>query len=119
MRVLIVDDSLLAEHAIKSYFTKLGHEVVGMSKTGEAALEAYKNESSIDIVTVDAIMPGMSGPEFIKELNQYNTSTGRKPKIIMISSEQISNEVRLGITVDKYLVKPITLDKIEVALREL
>jgi len=118
VRVLIVDDSLLAEHALKSYFMKLDHEVIGLAKTGEIGQEMYE-EYEPDLVTVDAVMPGMSGQDYIKYLNKKEKEKGKKTTILMISSDEISEEEASQIRVDKYLVKPITLDKMRQALEEI
>jgi len=66
MDVLIVDDSILANHALKGYFTKLGHNVVGIAKDGQQGMDLFSTHKP-QIVTVDAIMPGnISGVDFIK-----------------------------------------------------
>ncbi|MCH8906390.1 MAG: response regulator [Candidatus Heimdallarchaeota archaeon] len=72
MKVLIVDDSLLANHALKSYFDKLGHEIVGLAKSGEEA-KTMLHETTPDIVTVDSVMPGISGTELIQFINQNDS----------------------------------------------
>ena len=101
MKVLIVDDSLLAEHAIKSYFDKLGYSEIYLAKNGEIAKEMY-SELNPDIITVDAVMPGISGVDFIKYVNQKRPDNS---KIIMISSDELPNEDKSRIRVDKYLIK--------------
>lgn len=116
--VLIVDDSLLAEHALKSYFVKLGHNVVGLAKNGEKGKELFI-EFKPDLVTVDAIMPGISGQEFIKYLNSQDQKLGLETKILMISSDIIGPAERSTMRVDSYLTKPITLKKLEEVLNEL
>ena len=118
LKILIVDDSLLAEHALKSYFERLGHKVVALAKTGEIGREKFL-ETSPDLVTVDEVMPGMSGTEFIKFLNEQEKKTGKQTKILMISSDQLTDEVKESIRVDKYLLKPITLEKVRETLTSL
>ena len=118
MKVLIVDDSLLAEHALRNYFIKLGHDVVGMARNAKTGKQMYRDLNP-DIVTVDAIMPGESGPEFIAHINQIESQNGNRSKIIMISSDTISNDVKARIRVDSYIEKPVTMSKIEDTLRKL
>ncbi len=118
MKVLIVDDSLLAEHALKSYFVKLNHEVVGLAKNGDNAKELYEKKKP-DIVTVDRVMPGIDGVELIKYINKRDTELGRRTRILMISSDQIPHEEKNKIKVDKYIIKPVTLNKIKTTIEEI
>ncbi|MHA2250172.1 MAG: response regulator [Candidatus Kariarchaeaceae archaeon] len=118
MRVLIIDDSLLAEYALKSYFIKLGHEVIGLARNAEDGKKKYL-ELKPDLITVDAVMPGISGQELIKYVNQNDNNTDRKTKILMISSDNIPEEERRELNVDRYIIKPVTMAKIRDTLLEI
>jgi len=118
LKVLIVDDSLLAGHALKSYFVKLGHEVLGLARDGQKGKEMYLSDLP-DLITVDAIMPEVSGVELIQYINKMDAQNNRSTKILMISSDIISQEEKNTLKVSKYLVKPITFAKIEAALQSL
>ena len=118
LNVLIVDDSLLAEHALKSYFVKLGHNVVALAKNGEVGKELF-NQHQPDLVTVDAVMPGISGQDFIKYLNAEDEANGTVTKILMISSDIIEPIERGEMRVDGYIVKPITMAKLKEVLDSL
>ncbi len=72
-----------------------------------------------DLVTVDAVMPGISGQEFIKFINQSDQGNNKRTKILMISSDTINEEQRRNMQVDRYIVKPITKAKMEEILSEL
>lgn len=115
MKVLIVDDSLLAEHALKSYFIKLGHIVVGLAKNGNLAKKMY-NLNKPDIVTVDAVMPGISGVEFVQWINQQDKDNQTNTLVYMISSDEISEPDQAKIKADGYIIKPVTLNKIRAIL---
>ena len=54
MKILIIDDSMLAEYAIKSYFVKLGHEVVGLARNGEVGKSMFE-EKEPDLVSYSAL----------------------------------------------------------------
>ncbi|MHA2030474.1 MAG: response regulator transcription factor [Candidatus Kariarchaeaceae archaeon] len=119
MDILIVDDSMLANHAIKSYFTKLGHNVVGIARDGIEGKIMF-TESEPDLVTVDAVMPGnVSGADFVKYVNSSDKDTGKSTKILFISSDEVSSYVKNELKVNKYLVKPVTLSHIEDAVSKL
>lgn len=117
LRVLIVDDSLLAEHALKAYFEKLGHNVVGLAKNADIGKKNFL-EDKPELVTVDEVMPGMSGRDFIKFVNQEDRNSGKKTMVLMITSNEIPEEQKRDIMVDKYIMKPITLEKIRKTLSE-
>ncbi|OLS21770.1 MAG: Chemotaxis protein CheY [Candidatus Heimdallarchaeota archaeon LC_2] len=118
MDVLIVDDSILANHALKGYFTKLGHNVVGIAKDGQQGMDLFSTHKP-QIVTVDAIMPGnISGVDFIKYVNSEDLESGKTTRILFISSDEIKSEIKKEIQVDSYIVKPVTLSNIESALSE-
>jgi two-component SAPR family response regulator len=116
MDILIVDDSLLANHAIKSYFTKLGHNVVGVARDGTEGKIMF-TETEPDLVTVDAVMPGdVSGADFVKYVNSSDNDTGKSTKILFISSDEVPSNVKSELKVNKYLIKPVTLSHIENAM---
>ncbi len=119
MDVLIVDDSMLAGHALKGYFTKLGHNVVGMARDAKQGIGLF-TEKQPDLVTVDAIMPGeLSGVEFIKFVNMKDKETDSKTKIFFISSDEIKSIVRNEIQVESYIVKPVKMSNIQDAINQL
>jgi len=66
-RVLIVDDSLVARMAIKS-FLKETKASIREAATGEDALKALAEGFSPSIVFLDLTMPGMGGLETLKHI---------------------------------------------------
>ena len=119
MRIVIVDDSLLAEHALKSYFMKLGHEVVGMAKNGDIATELYHSLKP-DIMTIDQVMPGnIAGTDLVKYINRMDEEEERSTHLLMITSDDLPEEIKIDLTVSAYILKPVTLLKINYALKNL
>lgn len=119
VKVLIVDDSMLANHALKSYFAKLGHNVVGVARNGEEGKEMF-TQIDPDLVTVDAVMPGdVSGEDFVKYVNSIDNQSDKKTKILFISSDAVSNSVKAEISVNEYIIKPVTLAHIENAISKM
>ncbi len=117
-KTLIVDDSLLAEAALKSYFVRLGYEVVGLAKNAKIALEMI-DKYNPELITIDAVMPGMGGLELIKEINKLDRKKGKRTNIFMISSDNIRAEDRSKVDVDQYIIKPITMYKLKEALKQI
>ena len=119
MNILIVDDSMLANHALKSYFAKLGHNVVGVARNGEEGKEMF-TQMDPDLVTVDAVMPGdVSGEDFVKYVNSIDNQSDKITKILFISSDEVPSSVKEEIRVNDYIIKPVTMAHIENAIAKL
>jgi len=81
MRVLIVDDAMFMRRMLSDILEKGGHTVCGEASTGKEAVDRYK-EVKPDLVTMDIIMPDMSGIEAVKEIKKIDTEA----KILMVSA---------------------------------
>jgi two-component system chemotaxis response regulator CheB len=67
LKVLIVDDSAYVRKVIKQMLSRSPFlDVVGTARDGEDALKMME-QLQPDVVTVDLIMPGMGGLDFIRE----------------------------------------------------
>lgn len=60
LSVLLIDDDDLVLSSTKAMLEDLGHHVVAVS-SGEAALEAIRRGTRVNIVVADFAMPGMTG----------------------------------------------------------
>jgi two-component system, chemotaxis family, chemotaxis protein CheY len=61
-RVLVVDDAIAVRELIRMVLERAGMEVVGQASNGAEAVQRYK-ELWPDLVTMDLVMPQMSGTE--------------------------------------------------------
>jgi len=114
IRALIVDDAKLMRQTIRTILTGLGCEVVGEAADGEAACEKYL-ELKPDLVTLDVVMPKLSGIEALKRIRSHNPNA----KVLMISAidqrEPLMEAHKLG-AID-YVVKPFQPERIEEAVQ--
>jgi CheY-like chemotaxis protein len=78
MRVLIVDDEPLVRRSLRRAFESHGHEVIEAAD-GHLAVECWP-EFKPEIVLLDVLMPGLSGPEVLKTLG---SDRGRARVILM------------------------------------
>ncbi len=119
MRILVVDDAMFMRRMLTDILEKGGHNVCGEASTGKEAVERYK-ELKPDLVTMDIIMPDMSGIEAVKEIKKIDP----KAKILMVSAmgqqALVLEAVQAG-AID-YVVKPFqpsrVLESIERILRK-
>ncbi len=81
LRVLIVDDAIFMRRMIADILKKEGFEIVGEAGTGAQAVERYR-ELQPDLVTMDIIMPDMSGIDAVREIIKEFANA----KILMVSA---------------------------------
>ena len=80
-KVLIVDDSKSIAFMLKNMLNESNYEIVRHVQTGEDAIIAYE-ELKPDLVTMDLVLPGISGTETIRQI----IAKDPKARIIVISS---------------------------------
>lgn len=116
MRVLVVDDAAFMRHLIKGILKDMGHEIVGEAKDGVEACEMY-DKLMPDLVTLDLIMPKMTGLEVLKNVRAKHPTA----RIVVMSAidqrQPLMEALKLGAA--DYLVKPFEKDRVEQALNRL
>lgn len=112
---MIVDDSNLNRLALKSYFSQLGHEIVALAGSVDEAIKKFI-EVKPEVVTIDQVMPGQSGSNLAKYINNYDDEHGTRTRLIFISGDPLRQSLKEQIRVDQYILKPSTKDKIEQAI---
>ena len=99
---LIEDDEAVRETQRRLLESDARLLVVGESSSGEEALE-YLASSPADVVTVDLLLPGMSGIETIGELKERFPGI----KVVVLSAyggDLMERSVQAG--ADAYVLKP-------------
>lgn len=104
MKVLIVDDEIGIRDVIKEYCLFENFDVLE-AEDGESALSIVKNNSNIDIIVLDIMMPKMDGYTTLKELRKISTTP-----VIMLSarSEEYNKLLSFELGVDDYVTKPFS-----------
>lgn len=74
MKILIVDDEPLVRKSLGRAFKSKGHEVIE-AVDGNDGLARWI-ETSPDLVFVDVLMPGLSGPELLAEIGRRFGTVG-------------------------------------------
>ena len=65
--VLICDDAIFMRTMISDILAQAGYEVIGEAESGAQAVQRYQ-ELKPDLVTMDIVMPDMSGIEAVREI---------------------------------------------------
>src|SRR5690606_4234354 len=113
--VLVVEDDPDLQWKLARMLTLRGNRVVGTS-SGEAALELL-SQWPVDLVLVDDTLPGMSGMELARTINERHPGA---PVVLM--STQDSRESRLAARLAgavAVVVKPFSFDSLVDLLRSL
>ena len=102
MKILIVDDENLVRTALRRAAESRGH-VVFEAQDGLEGLKRW-NETQPDLVFLDVIMPGLTGPSLLKELGD-----DVKAKVILMSAymgDWKENGQSIPETVSLFISKP-------------
>jgi YesN/AraC family two-component response regulator len=113
-RVLIADDVQETRRNTRLMLATIDDvEVVAIAANGLQAVQLAK-EQHPDIVLLDINMPEMDGLTAFRNIIQTHPDTG----CIIISAEKDTTTLRTAISlgVQEYLIKPFTIDELEVAI---
>ncbi len=91
MKALIIEDSALMRHTIKSLLLKLGHEVAGEVADSAGAVKAYAALKP-EVVFLDLILPGKSGIEVFKEIRAIDPGA-RLIIVTAVEQEEIDRDL--------------------------
>lgn len=107
--VIIVDDAAFVRKTLHRIISEANYQVVGEAEDGQSAIQLYKKLKP-DLVTMDVVMPVMSGIEATKKITQFD----RAARVVIISAMQQENLIIDAINAGArdYIFKPFTADEI-------
>lgn len=111
--VLVIDDEEPIRNAVKEALEGQGHKV-WIARDGREGMEMIR-QCEPDVIFLDFLMPGFSGPELIQKMNLKE----EKSKIIAMSGvilEDMAELERLG--VHAFLQKPFKVSELEKKFNE-
>jgi two-component system chemotaxis response regulator CheY len=115
IRVLIVDDAAFMRKMIRDIFSSDDFEVVGEAANGIEAVALFK-ELNPDLVTMDIVMPQMSGIEATREILSL-----RSDAVVIICSalgqeSLVMEAIEAGAS--DFIVKPFKSEEVLAVVRK-
>lgn len=104
IKILIVDDSAFARSNLKKTLLNAGYEVLEAG-SGQQAIDLIKSNPP-DIVTLDLLMPGLSGLETLK--NMKGIIPNAKFIIVTADVQTLTREELLREGAHAFLNKPVS-----------
>lgn len=115
MRILVVEDTLLARTMLERSLRKWGYQVDSVSNISDA-IQIIK-QGTIQIVITDWIMPGGDGPTLCREIRALDLTN--YTYIILVTSLEGSESATKGLEAgaDDFIHKPVQLDELHARIR--
>ncbi|HTX77901.1 MAG TPA: response regulator [Terracidiphilus sp.] len=104
--VLLIDDDMVSREVMATVLTMNGYTVHTSSNAAEALSMLDSKTVIPNLILMDIQIPGMSGPELVRELRARSDSL-----LYAISASEIGPELRQQ--VDGFLLKPFGPDALE------
>jgi DNA-binding NarL/FixJ family response regulator len=105
IRILIIDDHALVREGLKTVLaTQPDFEVVGESGSAETLLDLVENARP-DVVVLDAVLPGISGPEACRRLRSAHSEVRVLILSTFMDDELVDECIKVG--ANGYLVKDV------------
>ncbi len=116
--ILVVDDDPAFQLGLKTFLREYaGFEKVFTARSGDDALKLIDLEPSIEVITLDNEMPGMTGIEMLAKLTE---SSPRALSVVMITGEATPKLEKkfhkfgsAKLLTNHYLAKPVAFEELE------
>src|SRR5260221_5867540 len=118
LRLLVVDDEEAARYGIRRALEAFGHEIAE-AESAEAA-RALMHDRKFDLLLLDVNLPGISGLEFLSELQTESSANKTEAPLVIIITAHGSE--RLAVQAVKsgaydYISKPFELDDLRLVVK--
>jgi len=111
LNILVVDDEALARRNMNQCLNEIkGITVVGSCENAKQAL-GFLKQQSVDIMMLDIEMPGQSGIDMVADIPE-----DQLPYIIFATAYDKYAVNAFDLNALDYLLKPITMERLEIAL---
>lgn len=116
MKVLVAEDNNRVRATAVEHLTAHGHSVIEAARGFEAVKMA--GEHRPEVIILDGLMPDMHGFEVARFIRAMDSEY--QPRIILMTAiyknNHYQNEAKLRYGIDRYLIKPVTAEKLQEAV---
>lgn len=107
--VLVVDDIAFVRKTLTEILTQAHYKVIAEAEDGAQAVKLY-NQFKPDLVTMDIVMPQMSGIEATRKILKFD----KEAKVVIISAMGQEHLVMEAINVGAkdYVLKPFSAEEV-------
>ncbi len=113
-KALIVDDSIFMRKNLIKILKNLGFSEFLEAEDGIQAIQEFKQQETLHLITLDITMMGMDGITALEKINELNKKFERKLNILMVTAlgkqELIAKALQLG--AKGYITKPFREEQI-------
>ena len=104
MRILIADDEIEIRKVLRLLLENAGYEIVE-AQDGLRAVEAVRQDRSIDLCIMDIMMPNMTGVQAVREIREFSTLP-----ILFLTARSLESDKEEAYSGggDDYIVKPFS-----------
>ncbi|MEI6610898.1 MAG: response regulator [Deltaproteobacteria bacterium] len=115
--ILLVDDDKMVLSVNKDLLESIGYKVHAVGNGQEAIAVYMKKKDKINLVILDMIMPGLSGPDTFDRLREINPSV----KVLLSSGYSINGKVQtiMDRGCNGFIQKPFKLEELSSKVREM
>lgn len=117
-RFLLAEDNNVNQLLAETLLRNMGHDVVIVSN-GQQAVNAYRDDSSFDIILMDVQMPLLDGIGATEQIREYERQQGLPgvPIIALTAHAMAADQSRcLDAGMDDYVTKPIDKSLLQTAI---
>ncbi len=112
LKILIVDDDFINRKLLQALLRKhpdIVRETVE-AENGSEALTILRDDTSIDLILLDILMPVLDGKEFLKIFRSDSANSNIPVVVLTTDDTQKAGAYELG--ADDFLLKPINEDEL-------
>jgi two-component system chemotaxis response regulator CheY len=119
-KIIIAEDSLPNQKILQHLLMKMGYDVIACHNGHLAWTELNKPENKSTVLVIsDLMMPEMDGISFLKKVRE-STDFAELPFVLVTAVSEKEQIVQAKtLKVNGYILKPVSLQKVQAKLKEL
>ena len=104
VKILVVDDEMRMRKLVRDFLAKKGYTVLE-AEDGSQALDVYYDNTDVDLIICDVMMPKIDGWQVLREIRQQS-----KVPFIMLTAKSEERDELQGFDngADEYITKPFS-----------